>query len=193
MARALACTLLVSLRIARRGGRVMRAPGWVVVDGYKVSTLWGTRRQPCGATRLANPLLALLLAVGVAIPSFAAGHGWWSGPQTPGFDQNTVIWVTGTISGVMPPRGGPSTLRLQAGLEVFTVVLCPPWYLDELHADLREGDRVLVEGSKMMDPSGNLHLMAARITNERTGSILDLRDEAGQPRWLRPAGAPRKW
>jgi hypothetical protein len=136
-------------------------------------------------------LAALLLVVAVAIPALAAGQGWWGAPGNTGFDQNTVIRVEGTVSQVhFAPSGGPSTLALQAGAETFTVVLCPPWYLAELHADLRRGDRVLVEGSKMMDSHGNLHLMAARMTNERTGSVLDLRDESGRPRWLRDSGVP---
>ena len=146
-----------------------------------------------GVEERGKTLAAVLLVVVVAIPALAAGQGWWGAPRNPGFDQNTVIRVVGTISQVyIVPRGGPSTLALQAGAETFTVVLCPPWYLAELHADLRQGDRVLVEGSKMMDPSGNLHLMAARVTHERTGSVLELRDESGWPRWLRDPGVPGK-
>jgi hypothetical protein len=136
-------------------------------------------------------LAALLLVVVVAIPALAAEQGWWGAPGNPGFDQNTVIRVTGIVSRVhIVPRGGPSTLALEAGAETFTVVLCPPWYLAELHADLQQGDRVLVEGSKMMDSRGNLHLMAARMTNERTGGVLEFRDETGRPRWLRDPGVP---
>ena len=150
------------------------------------------RRLRADATRLAGELAALAALVMIAMPSFASGQ-WWGSPRTPGFDQNTVIRVAGTISQVqLTPRSGPSTLRLQAGTEAFTVALGPQWYLAELHADLREGDRVLVEGSKMMDSSGNLHIMAARVTSERSGKILELRDERGQPRWVRGLGVPAR-
>ena len=138
-------------------------------------------------------LSALLLVVVVAIPAVAAGQSWWGTPPNPGFDRNTVIRVTGIVSQVhFGPSGGPSTLALQARAETFTVVLCPSWYLAELHVDIREGDHVFVEGSKMMDSRGHLHLMAARMANERTGSVLDLRDESGRPRWLRDPGVPGK-
>jgi hypothetical protein len=41
-----------------------------------------------------------------------------------------------------------------------------------------------VEGSKMMDRGGNLHVIASRIVNERTGAILELRDDTGRARWM---------
>jgi len=128
----------------------------------------------------------------LTIPSLAFGQGWW-GTAPRGFDPQTVIEVSGTAFDVqLEPRRAPASLRLHAGLEVFTVVLCPPWYLAELHADLRNGDAVRVEGSKMMDASGHLHLMAARMKNERTGSVLQFRDPDGKPRWLLGPGQPAK-
>jgi len=36
----------------------------------------------------------------------------------------------------------------------------------------------------MMDRRVNLQLVAARVTNERTAAVLELRDEAGCPRWM---------
>ena len=130
------------------------------------------------------PVAVAILALG--LPSVAvAGQGWWWGsPINPGFDRNTVIQVTGTASRVdIVTRGGPSTLRLDTSGDSFTVMLGPGWYLAEIHADIRQGDPLIVEGSKMMDRRGNLHLVAARITNQRTGAVLKLRDEAGRPLW----------
>ena len=132
-----------------------------------------------------------VLVVALAFPSLAhAGPGWWWGsPINPGFDRNTVIQVTGTAAQVdIVLRGGPSTLSLQTPRERFTVMLGPGWYLSELQADLRNGDPLVVEGSKMMDRQGQLHLVAARVTNQRTGAVLELRDEAGRPRWA--SGGP---
>ena len=130
----------------------------------------------------------------LVIPSLAygQGQGWW-GTAPHGFDEQTVIEVSGTVSDVqLEPRRAPASLRLHVGSEVFTVVLCPPWYLTQVHADLRNGDAVHVEGSKMMDARGNLHLMAARLRNERTGSVLELRAPDGQPRWLTDTAPFRK-
>jgi hypothetical protein len=149
-------------------------------------------------SHLAHPhvaalLLASSLAAAVAIPTPARGQGWWWGsPINPGFDRNTVIQVTGKVTQVnIVPRGGPSTLRLETIGETFTVMLAPGWYLAELHADIRSGDVLTVEGSKMMDRWGQLHLAAARIAISRTSTVLELRDETGRPRWMGgPSGPP---
>lgn len=41
----------------------------------------------------------------------------------------------------------------------------------------------MVEGAKMMDRRGHLHLVASQVTNQRTGAVLKLRDETGRPLW----------
>ena len=164
---------------------------------HAISRLW---RHPSKGhlthPRIATFFLAAALAgatLMMAAPAAAQGW-WWRGPSNPGFDQNTVIQVTGRAAQVdLVPRGGPSTLHLETGQEVFTVMLGPGWYLEQIQCDLRVGDPVTVEGSKMMDPRGNLHLVAARVTNQRTGSVLELRDDMGRPRWMggRPQGMGR--
>jgi hypothetical protein len=164
---------------------------------HAISRLW---RHPSQG-HLTHPrivaffLAAALAGVMLAVAAPVAAQGWWWGsPINPGFDQNTVIQVKGRATQVdLVPRGGPSTLRLETGQETFTVVLGPGWYLTQVQCDLRVGDPLTVEGSKMMDPGGNLHLVAARVTNQRTGSVLELRDEMGRPRWMggRPQGKGR--
>jgi hypothetical protein len=131
-------------------------------------------------------LAGALIGAALAIPVSVNAQGWWWGsPINPGFDRNTFIQVTGTAIRVnIISRGGPSTLQLETSGETFTVMLCPGWYLAELHADIQNGDPIVVEGSKIMDPRGNLHLVAARVTNQRNGTVLELRDEAGHPRWM---------
>jgi len=132
-----------------------------------------------------------VVALALAFPSLAAaGQGWrWGSPITPGFDKNTVVQVSGTANQVdIVPRSGPAALRLETSGESFTVMLGPGWYLAELNVDLRTGDRLMVEGSKMMDRGGNLHLIASRIVNKRTDVVLTLRDDAGRPLWMGGAG-----
>ncbi len=133
-----------------------------------------------------HPLTALvIIGVALALPGAPDAQGWWGAPANPGFDRNTVIAVAGTMTQAdLAPWGGPSTFRLETAQEVFTVMLAPGWFLATLHPDFRIGDPVSVEGSKMMDHRGNLHVVAARVTNQRTGSVLELRDEFGQPRWM---------
>lgn len=163
------------------------------------ATSWIRRHVPCWHPphpRVATFLLTGSLAgVMLAVAAPVAAQGWWWGPPSnPGFDQNTVIQVTGLATEVdLVPRGAPSTLHLETAQETFTVMLGPGWYLTQVQCDLRVGDPITVEGSKMMDPRGNLHVVAARVTNQRTGSVLELRDEMGRPRWMggRPQGQGR--
>jgi hypothetical protein len=125
----------------------------------------------------------------------AEAQGWWGASAGSGFDPNTVIQVAGkAIQMDITTRRGPSTLRLETPTETFTVMLGPGWYLAELHPDIRIGDRLAVEGSKMMDRAGHLHLIASRILNERTGTVLELRDDMGRPRWRtdQKAGRPAR-
>lgn len=143
-----------------------------------------------GARTGAMPILLLIvgmsLGMTVALPSPApAAEGfWWGSPVNPGFDRNTVIQATGTASRVdIAARGGPGTLSLQTSTETITVILGPSWFLSEQHADIQNGDPLVVEGAKMMDHRGHLHLVAALVTNQRTGAVLRLRDEVGRPLW----------
>jgi hypothetical protein len=155
---------------------------------HAISWLW---RHPSRG-RLTQPrAAALFFAVALAgatlvVPVPAAAQGWWwRSPINPGFDRNTVIRVSGTATQVnFGARSGPATLTLECPRDTYTVILGPAWYLAQVRADIREGDPLIVEGSKMMDPSGNLHLIAARVTNQRAGSVLELRDEMGRPRWM---------
>jgi len=151
----------------------------------------GHRRETLPGHPLVRPILLLIagvmLAATIALPSLAAaGQGfWWGSPVNPGFDRNTVIQATGTAAQVdIVTRGGPCTLSLQTPTERLTVMLAPGWFLSEQNADIRNGDPLVIEGSKMMDRRGHLNLVAARVTNQRTGAVLTLRDETGRPVWM---------
>jgi len=138
----------------------------------------------------AMPILLLIVGISlgmtIALPSPAsAADGFWRGsPANPGFDRNTVIQATGIASQVdIAARRGPCTLSLQTPTERITVMLGPSWFLSEQHADIQNGDPLVVEGAKLMDRRGHLHLVAARVINQRTGAVLRLRDETGRPFW----------
>jgi hypothetical protein len=122
----------------------------------------------------------------VSIPGMGGAQGWWWGSRiNPGFDRKTIIRVSGTATQIkIVNQDGPSTLRLQTADEIFDVVLAPSWFLAEQQADLKTGDKLSVEGSRVPDRRGNLYLIAARVTNARTGTTLALRDDAGRPLWV---------
>jgi hypothetical protein len=155
---------------------------------HAISRLW---RHPSQG-RLTHPRIATFLFAGalagavLPIPTAALAQGWWWGsPINPGFDRSTVIRVSGTVARAsLEVRSGPATLTLECPRNTYTVILGPGWYLAQVRADFREGDSLTVEGSKMMDRRGNLHLVAARVRNERTGAVLELRDDLGRPLWM---------
>jgi hypothetical protein len=144
------------------------------------------RREWTRAIPILLMIVGISLGMTIALPSPApAAEGfWWGSPVNPGFDRNTVIQATGTVLQVdIATRGGPGTLSLQTSTESITVILGPSWFLSEQHVDIQNGDPLVVEGAKMMDRRGHLHLVAASLTNRRTGAVLRLRDDEGRPLW----------
>jgi hypothetical protein len=124
------------------------------------------------------------MSIALSSPALAAEGFWRGSPVNPGFDRNTVIQATGIASQVdIEARSGPCTLSLQTQTEKITVFLGPSWHISEQRADIQNGDPLVVEGAKMMDRRGHLHLVAVRVTNQRTGAVLRLRDETGRPFW----------
>ncbi len=182
------CTGLLLGLLLRIGDGIHYAISWIRCHALHVHVL----HPHVAAFLLASSLAGAV----IAIPTPVSGQGWWRGSSiNPGFDRNTVIEVTGAARQVdIESRGGPSTLRLETTGETFIVILGPGWYLAELRADIRKEDILTVEGSKMMDRWGHLHLAAARITNQRTGATIELRDEVGRPRWMTrgPSGSPER-
>ena len=134
-------------------------------------------------------LAGAFLAVSPLFPSMGHALGWWWGsPIDPGFDPKKVVQATGTANQVaIVPWGKPSTVELRTAGETWTVIIGPGWYLAELQADIRIGDTLSIMGSKMTDRRGQVYLVASRVTNQRTGAVLELRDESGRPLW-RPPG-----
>ena len=165
--------------------------GWLVWAAVTFGALWAARQRHLrkgrpDARHAAWQITIPILAITLAVPALASAQGWWWGsPINPGFDRNTVIRVSGTVTRVsFDARSGPATLTLECPRNTYTVILGPAWYLAQVRPDIREGDPLTIEGSKMMDRRGNLHLVAARVTNERTGVVLELRDDLGRPRWM---------
>jgi len=161
-----------------------------MAQGFAAPRTWFHRHTPKprsgGSHAAVLRIGAIAVAASLAVPSLAAAEGWWWGsPINPGFDRSTVIEVYGTARHVtIAEQSGPGMLTLECAHESFTVMLAPGWYLAQVRADIRDGDVLTVEGSKMMDRKGKLHVVAARVINERTGAVLELRDDTGRPRWM---------
>jgi hypothetical protein len=137
--------------------------------------------------------MSIVMMMVLASPAPADQGYRWGPPVNPGFDQNMVIQATGIALQLdNAVRSGPCTLSLQTPTERITVILGPSWFLSEQRADIQNGDPLVVEGAKMMDRRGDLHMVATWVTNKRTGAVLRFRDEAGRPLWTsgRPSWKP---
>jgi hypothetical protein len=147
----------------------------------------GKRRAGWAAT------ISALAAAGVGLALWAApaqAAPWWMrwgrGPH--GYDPNTVVTLEATVRvpKLTPPM--PS-MEVETALgEAVSVVLGPPWYLERAGVAFAAGDRVIVEGSKLMEDSGRVVLVAARVEKVPGGATLRLRNEQGMPLWMPMGG-----
>lgn len=143
------------------------------------------RTAPAGAIAAAALLLVLLAAPAQAAPWWMR---WGRGPH--GYDPNTVVTLEVTVRAAKLTPPMPS-LEVEAELgEAVSVVLGPPWYLERTGISFAPGDRLIVEGSKLMEDSGRVVVVAARVEKVPTGVTLRLRNEQGMPLWM-PMGGPR--
>jgi hypothetical protein len=102
-----------------------------------------------------------------------------------GFDPNTVGELQGRISAIHRPASGsgPIMIDLATTWEKYTVILCPPWYWDELKVRVSVGEEVRVIGSKSLGKDANLYIIAQEIHFIGQGRSVMLRDKAGTPLW----------
>jgi hypothetical protein len=135
---------------------------------------------------IAGGIAAVALLVFAATPASAAP--WWmrwgrGGHGAHGYDPNTFVSLELTVRSARLSPPAPS-LECEMGLgEAVSVVLGPPWYLEQSGIAFAPGDRVRVEGSRLMEDSGRMVVVAATVRKMPDGPILRLRDEKGMPAW----------
>ena len=152
-------------------------------EGRKAMT--PSTRIETGQVMRAAPAIAIAVAVFLASAAPAQAAPWWMrwgrGPH--GYDPNTVVTIEATVRAVKPTPPMPS-LECERELgEAVTVVLGPLWYLEQAGITFATGDRVIVEGSKVMEDSGRIVVVAARVEKLQEKVTLRLRDERGTPLW----------
>ena len=156
----------------------------------------GSRRSALhrGAALLALPFL--FLATAFLPPVLQTAHAEEgdvvlqdSGVHYPGgFDPNTVGEVQGKAYGLAQPQNGPVRFRLEAGNDTYTVLASSGWYWKDLKAQLSDGSKVAVRGSKTLGNDMQLYIVAQKIRLLDSGRTLVLRDNAGRPLWKGQAG-----
>jgi hypothetical protein len=138
---------------------------------------------------LTGTLLTFFLCLATFFPAGAAERDSAferSGIHYPGgFDPNTVGDLQGKASGIHRPASGsgPVMIDLATTWEKYTVIVCPPWYWDELKVKVSVGEEVRVIGSKSLGKDANLYIIAQEIHFLGQGRSVMLRDKAGTPLW----------
>jgi hypothetical protein len=105
-----------------------------------------------------------------------------------GYDVNTVGEVQGKAHSFMQPDKGPAYFTLSSRRDTYTVFLSPGWYWNDLKTTIRDGEELLVVGSKTLGKDGNLYIIAQEVRVAGSGKTLVLRGVDGSPLW-RPFGA----
>ena len=101
-----------------------------------------------------------------------------------GYDVNTVTTVTGQILSIQAGANRHNLqLEVESGGSRMIVCLGPQRYWAEHGVSLKEGDQVVVRGSKAQGQEGVIYIVAQKITETSQGSVVILRDESGHPNW----------
>jgi hypothetical protein len=107
------------------------------------------------------------------------------GPATPKYDLQTETKIQGTIQDVTMPATGHEKevvhLVVKVGNDTINVYLCPKSFLDEMGIEFKQGDEIVVTGSKVKQEDADLVL--ARQTQKGQDTLV-LRDDKGNPVWV---------
>ncbi|MBZ0112480.1 MAG: hypothetical protein K8J08_08475 [Thermoanaerobaculia bacterium] len=141
-------------------------------------------------TRTIRTLTLVTTLAVFSAPAMPAQTGPGKGKGTPKYDSKTETTVAGTIESVDypdSPKGWQGVhLQVRVGEETHAVHLGPRWYVEEQGFTFAPDDLVEVVASRVQC-QGEDALLARTIT--RGDDVLELRDEAGRPRWSRRSGS----
>lgn len=137
-------------------------------------------------------LISLLLLCSVW-PA-AAQAGWWFGKSSAweqsgldleqGYDQNTVVTVTGTVVSLDEGADSDPVLAvIKTAGEPLSLVLGPRSFWQEQGLPLSPGDQISVRGSKAQGRDGVVYLLVQSFTRSGDGEETALRSRSGHPVW----------
>lgn len=155
----------------------------ISVDPFNDPIRYGAAGRRLGAVFVVGIILLSLLLC----PGFVHAQGWWWGSRIDsGYDVKAVLDVRGAVTAVSSlEQSGPVSLILRVESGQYTVMLAPPRYLKRQGFRVERGDGLMIRGSRMLDGQGRVYIVAAVVTNEKTGEQIRLRDEGGLPLWSR--------
>ncbi|HSH64686.1 MAG TPA: DNA-binding protein [Bacteroidia bacterium] len=102
------------------------------------------------------------------------------------YDAKTFTQIKGEITAIeqIVPNKGTSVgihITVKTKTETYPIHLGPKWYLDKQKLQLKVGDKVEVQGSKVNIDSKQTIIATEVLRDDNT---LILRDQAGKPLWL---------
>ncbi len=139
-------------------------------------------------------IILVIMVLFVSTSPVSALAGGWFSKQSPweksgldlqqGYDQNTVISLSGTVARLdLGGETGPALAVIKTDLETVTLVLGPRDFWQEKGIPLSTGDSVYVRGSKAQGRDGVVYLMVESIKKTGDVSEVSLRDRIGRPVW----------
>lgn len=138
-------------------------------------------------------LLFFWVLLSTCYPSVSQA-GWWFSKQDPweksglnlqqGYDQNTVVSLSGTIVKVdLGIENGPALAEVKTETETVSLVLGPGSYWEEHGISLESGDQVNVRGSRAQGKDGVVYIMVQTISTADNVHSAILRNPAGRSVW----------
>jgi hypothetical protein len=140
-------------------------------------------------------ILIIIALLGLVWPS-SVSASWWFGKQSAweksgldlreGYDQNTVISLSGTVVAIELENGkGPALAVIKTEGETVSLVLGPREFWKEKGLPLSPGDSVSVRGSKAQGRDGEVYLIVQSISKSGHTQKTILRHPTGRPSWSR--------
>ena len=100
-----------------------------------------------------------------------------------GYDLNTEVSLSGIMIKEIDRASGPRTFLFKSNDRFYHVVAGPRWYLWKIGLFLKEGSRIEITGSKIVDREGNLFLLLYDLRMKDTGECYKFRDRNMKPLW----------
>jgi hypothetical protein len=105
-----------------------------------------------------------------------------------GYDINTVGEVQGKAYSFVQPEKGPARFTLVTKSDAYTVFVAPAWYWNDYGVTIKNGQEMLVTGSKSLGKDGNLYIIAQEMHLPGVSQPLVFRGKEGLPLW-KPFGS----
>jgi hypothetical protein len=99
------------------------------------------------------------------------------------YDPNTEVNLSGIMIKELNRARGPRIFLFESNNRVYHLISGPQWYLWKIGLFLKEGSRIEITGSKIVDREGNLFLLLYDLRMKDTAECYKFRDRNMKPLW----------